>query len=253
MKKKLRVLLGFVLLLALTVLVFGSGASIVASDKEADLPGDISEVLDKALKKALQGQGITVEGWPEGKIPAEIPPYQWGKVVNSGGTAEEYIILVETSRDELEEYLKELAALDWYVSDDRNYPSSRLKNITMEFQFNSKTMLQISVYVKGLGAWPENRLPVDIFPPEKGTLIGEVEIYGLGDDGVQYIISYEYDGLSDQDIMDYMTKLMEQGWGGDEYMLSKVVEWNGSRFDAYIEPWYDEGAVSFYCNLFRLD
>lgn len=241
------------LFLVMGILVFGNCAPMIAADKTSDLPKDISGVLDKAMEQAMQGQGLTVEGWPQGKVPAEILPYQRGKVVNSGGTAEEYTILVETNRAELQEYLGELAALGWYVEDDGDYPTSRLLNIDLRFQFNSKTMLQISVYVKDLGLWPHDTLPADIFPPEKGTLIGEVQIQDLDAHGHQYMISYEYDGLTEEDVAEYMEELIGQGWKGDEYMVSKDIAWNGSTFDASIEPYYDEGTVIFDCYLFKQD
>ena len=53
-------------------------------------------------------------------------------------------------------------------------------------------------------AIPVHRLPADIIQPEKGILLDEVQIFDLGDEGFQYVINYEYDGLSDQDIIDYM-------------------------------------------------
>lgn len=64
----------------------------------------------------------------------------------------------------------------------------------LRFQFNATE----------LGVWPVDRLPADIIQPEKGILLDEVQIFDLGDEGFQYVINYEYDGLSDQDIIDYM-------------------------------------------------
>ena len=236
-------------LVMLFVCLVGSSAAVLAADE--GLPEDVSAILGKTLEGALQGYGLTVPGWPEGKIPSDIPPYTQGRVVNSGGSEDEYMILVETNRDELQEYLKELEDVGWYVDYDRSYPSSRLRNITLQFQFNSSTMLQMTVYVRKLGPWPADQLPADIVPPEKGTLIGEVQIFGLDDDGIQYVVRYDYDGLTDADVSDYVAKLIERGWSGDEYQLYKDVEWNGDLYEAWIEPWYDEGAWSFNCNLFR--
>lgn len=239
-----------IFVVTLSVVFIGGLSAVWAADE--GLPEHLSEELEKVFEGALQGYGFTVPGWPEGKIPAEIPPYTRGKVVNSGGSPDDYMILVETNRDELQEYLQKLEDLGWYVDHDRNYPSSRLRNITLNFQFNSSTMLQISVYVRKMGSWPQDKLPADIFPPEKGTLIGEVDIISSDDDGMLYYFVYDYDGLTEQDVMDYVNKLIEQGWSGDEYMVAKQVEWNGRIFEASIEPWYDEGVWSFSCNLFRL-
>ena len=248
MKKQGSLLLLSLLFVAL--LALGGYSSVLAVDKEPTLPINITGELDKAFEKALQGYGITVEGWPEGKVPAEIPPYEWGKVVNSGGTEEEYMILVETNGDELEKYLTGLEKLEWTVDHDRSYPSARLRNMELRFQFNSQTMLQITVYVEELGGWPADELPSEIIPSEKGLLLG-VEIRPMDEKGKQYFISIDYDGLEEQDVTDYMLHYLELGWRGDEYMVSKDIEWNGAMFEASIEPYYDMGVVSFSVNLFK--
>ncbi len=248
MKKQGGLLLLCLLFVALLVLGGYSGA--LAVDKEPVLPTNITGELDKALEKVLQGYGITVEGWPEGKVPAEIPPYEWGKVVNSGGTEGEYMILVETNRDELQKYLTRLEELEWYVEHHRSYPTARLQNIELRFQFNSQTMLQIKVYVEELNGWPADELPSEIIRPEKGLLLG-VDIRPMDEKGNQYFISIDYDGLEEQDVTDYMLQYLELGWRGDEYMIFKDIEWNGAMFEASIEPYYDMGMVSFSVNLFR--
>ncbi|HBN95447.1 MAG TPA: hypothetical protein DDZ66_04040 [Firmicutes bacterium] len=237
-------------LMFVALLVLGSYASALAAEKESALSTNISGELDKAFEKALQGYGMTVEGWPEGKVSSEIPPYQWGTVVNSGGTEEEYTILVETNREELQKYLTGLEELEWYVEHDRDYPSARLGNIELHFKFNSKTMLQISVYVQELGEWPADEMPAEITRPEKGLLLG-VDILHMDDEGNQYFISIDYDGLEEQDVTEYLLQYVELGWRGDEYMVFKDIEWNGAMFEASIEPYYDMGTVSFSVNLFR--
>lgn len=63
-------------LMFVALLVLGSYASALAAEKESALSTNISGELDKAFEKALQGYGMTVEGWPEGKVSSEIPPYQ---------------------------------------------------------------------------------------------------------------------------------------------------------------------------------
>ena len=224
-------------------------------DKAMDAPEDISDVIGRdALDKALEGGGLTVEGWPEGKIPDEIPEYKKGKVVNSGGYAEEYTILVETEEEELKEYLDQLEGLGWYVDRDDRFPMARNKNISLNFQFNSKTLLQISVYVQKQGSWPADELPSDIFPPDKGTLVGEVVISDIGErEDVAYNITYDYEGLSIEDAGEYMQKLIDKGWQGDAYMVSKIVEWKGNRFEASIEVMEYQGVITFSCNLRKVE
>jgi hypothetical protein len=214
----------------------------------------ISDMIEgDVLERVLEGGGITVEGWPEGKIPAEIPEYKKGKVVNSGGSEEEYTILVETNREELKEYLDQLESFGWYVDRDDRFPMARNKNISLDFQFNSKTLLQISIYVQMQGSWPGDELPPDVFPPDKGTLVGEVVISDVGErEDFIYYITYDYEGLSNEDVGEYMQKLIDKGWQGDEYMVSKIVEWKGSRFEASIEVMEYQGVISFISNLRKL-
>ena len=215
---------------------------------------NISDMIgEDALGKALDGGGLTVEGWPEGKIPAEIPEYRKGKVVNSGGYEEEYTILVETEEEELKEYLDQLEDSGWYVDRDDRFPMAREKNISLNFQFNSKTLLQISVYVQKQGSWPVDELPSDIFPPDKGTLVGEVAISDIGErEGTAYNIAYGYEGLSIEDAGEYMQKLIDKGWQGDAYMVSKIVEWKDNRFEASIEVMEYQEIITFSSNLRRL-
>lgn len=214
------------------------------------LEGISDKIGEDALDKMLEGGDLTVKGWPEGKIPAEIPEYKKGEVVNSGGYEEEYTILVETERKELEEYLDQLEGSGWYVTRDDRFPMARNKNISLNFQFNSKTLLQISVYEQKQGSWPADELPSDIFAPEKGTLVGEVVISDIGErKDSAYYFTYDYEGLSNEDVGKYMQKLIDKGWQGDEYMVSKIVEWNGNKFEASIEAMEYEGMMSFTCNL----
>lgn len=64
-------------------------------------------------------------------------------------------------------------------------------------------------------------------------------------------ISYDYDGLEEQDVTDYMLQYLELGWRGDEHMIFKDIEWNGGTFEASVEPYYDLGTVSFSVNLLK--
>ena len=46
-------------------------------------------------------------------------------MVNSSGSEEEYFIIVETTKDDLDIYLEELEELGWHVDHDRYHPSAR--------------------------------------------------------------------------------------------------------------------------------
>jgi len=217
-----------------------------------DITDKILDIIDEdTLAEVMQTGKLTRGGWPEGRVPSEIPEYQKGEVVNSGGDSREYTILVDkTNREDLAEYLDVLESSGWHVHRDDSYPSARNNNMRLDFQFNSKTLLQVSVLVEELGDWPADQLPADIFPPKKGTLVGTVDIIDNGYNDLEiYNINYEYSGLTDEDVTEYMNELMDSGWEGDRYMVKKVVKWKGKEFEADIEPMEYEGNVIFSCNM----
>jgi uncharacterized protein (DUF433 family) len=216
------------------------------------IPEDVLDIVgQEVLDRVMQTGKLTREGWPEGKVPSEIPEYKNGKVVNSGGDSREYTILVDkTNRGDLDEYLDLLESSGWYVQRDDSYPTASNKNIRLDFQFNSKTLLQVSVLVEELGNWPAGQLPEDIFPPQKGMLVGTVDIVDNGYNGSEvYNITYEYSGLTDEDVEEYMNELMDSGWEGDRYMVKKMVNWKGKEFKTNIEPMNYKGNIVFSCNL----
>lgn len=192
---------------------------------------------------------MTSTGWSKDDIPGEIPEYTRGEVIRAAGDEKEYTILIDnTSEGDLQEYLKTLADNGWYTSED--YAS--WKNISLHFDFNRNNQLQMSVYVHELGTWPADEVPADIVPPEKGTMIGEVEIYHDSRYD-RYDIIFVYDGLTEDDVYKYMELCQGRGWEGDEYIIDKIITWKGKRYRASIEPMFDRGDVVFYCTLFRED
>ena len=108
--------------------------------------------------------------WPAEYLHPDMPVYTWGRMVgwNTYGSENPYnlfIIIRDTGENDLEEYRKELEARgfsgssDYYKKDD----------FSIEFQFNSKTTLQISSYRIKAHDWPYQLefMP----PPEKGKLV----------------------------------------------------------------------------------
>lgn len=182
-----------------------------------------------------------------GYIPDEIPEYPKGEVVNSAGDEREYIILVDnTNQEDLNEYLQTLEENGWYTSLS-DY--ARKNNITLYFQFNAENLLQLTVYVEKLGTWPTDKLPIDIVPPEKGVLLGEVGIVDNSSKTEAYYITIEYSGLSNDDVREYMEAYLDRGWEGDEYYIKSTIEWKGKQFIVDMEPYYDAGIASFAFNL----
>ncbi len=204
---------------------------------------DTEVLADPELPQPGGSFSLTREGWPADKISSDIVEYTMGEVVNSGGTESDFTILVDnTSEEDLNEYLLLLENNGWYTSSDY----AEKKNVSLYFQFNAENLLQISVYTQHLGTWPSDKVPADIVPPEKGILIGDVEISGDTD---AYYISFEYSGLSEDDVRQYMESYLERGWTGDEYYIRKNINWKGKNYRANIEPMPDGNNVFFNCNL----
>ena len=190
--------------------------------------------------------GITREGWPTDDISGDIPVYAKGEVVNSGGDETDFAILVDnTSEEDLNEYLQTLENNGWYIGSD----FAVKKNITLYFQFNAKNFLQISVYTEELGTWPADKLPDEIVPPEKGLLIGNVEIIDYNGDFNAYGISYKYSGLSEDDVRGYMESYLNRGWEGDQYYIKRTITWKGKKYKANMEPMLEQGNAFFTFNL----
>ncbi|NLO39556.1 MAG: hypothetical protein GX115_08820 [Ruminiclostridium sp.] len=209
-----------------------------------------TDILGSSNPSQQQGGLLNIfrEGWPGESIPAEIPEYPKGDVVNSGGTPDDYAILVDnTTEEDLDEYMQTLKEKGWYTSSD--YASKG--NITLHFQFNGKNFLQITVYVEKLGSWPADKLPAEIVPPDKGMQIGDVEINDISDGAAAYYITFEYSGLSEDDVREYMQSYLDKGWGGDQYMVKRTIKWKGKQFEVDMEPYYDGGNVSFTFNLWQ--
>ncbi len=204
-----------------------------------------SDIEASAGSEPQQGGGfsLTREGWPTNNISGDIPEYTMGEVINSGGTENDFTILVDnTSEEDLNEYLLHLEDNGWYTGSDY----AEKKNISLHFQFNAENLLQISVYTQHLGAWPSDKVPAEIVPPEKGILIGNVDISG---DSNAYYISFEYSGLSEDDVRQYMESYLEKGWTGDEVYIRKNISWKGKNYRANIESMPDGNNVFFNCNL----
>ncbi|MDD4493829.1 MAG: hypothetical protein PHV32_05705 [Eubacteriales bacterium] len=179
-----------------------------------------------------------IKDWPQKEIPDEVPEYKKGNLISAGGDKETYVILVETNRDDLKEYLDRLEDEGWYVDRDYYFPYAKYNNIEIAFDFYSDTEMIISVYTQAEGVWPdEDDMPSDIIKPDKGVLMGDVRISDLGErEGEMITFSFDVAGLSTKDVENYIQKYRNEGWKDDGYnMLSKNIEWKGRRYKATIE------------------
>jgi hypothetical protein len=183
------------------------------------------------------------KGWPADKIPSEIPEYTKGEVTNSFEDEGGYAIYIDnTSEDDLNEYLELLEADGWYTDSDY----AKKENMSLYFEFSRESLLKITVYVEEQGTWPYGEIPEEIVPPTKGTMIGEVEAYG---DSKAYFIIFEYSGLTEDDVRQYMESYIERGWRDSDEYISNTIYWNGNKYKVSIEYIPDGNNAVFYCNL----
>lgn len=186
------------------------------------------------ISSLIGGGLISKKGWPSGSVPDELPEYTEGEIVNSGGAADDFTILVDnTNADALENYMNRLKEAGWIVT--RDYDDQKeavLGPYTLSFQWNASDFLQITIMTIEQGSWPYDELPPDLIPPETGMLVGEISIQQY-DDSMYFV--YTFDGLDWDASVGYMMMLIDNGWKGDDMFVSKNFEWNGKKYEASIE------------------
>lgn len=197
------------------------------------------------ISSLIGGGLLTKEGWPSGSVPDELPEYVGGEIVNSGGSADDFTILVDnTDDDALDNYMGKLKDAGWSVTIDNDDQKEAVSGpYTLSFQWNSPDFLQINLMTIEQGSWPYDELPPDLIPPETGMLVGEISIQK--DDDSMYFV-YTFDGLDGDATVDYMMMLIDNGWKGDDMFVSKTFEWNGKKHKASIELYETIGTRSSF-------
>ncbi|HOQ76735.1 MAG TPA: hypothetical protein PK369_09240 [Thermoclostridium sp.] len=186
--------------------------------------------------------------WPAEYLHPDMPVYTWGKITgwNTWGPENPYnlfIIIKNTSEADLEEYRRELEARgfsgssDYYKKDD----------FSIEFQFNSKSTLQISSYRIETMDWPDELAFMP--PPEKGKLVdftltdGEDSVYG----------ELFFTDMTEDDVLAYEELLLEAGFTRTDYLSYSIdnVSFDGKKygeFSGFFEG-YSEDEWLFYYDL----
>ncbi len=199
----------------------------------------------------LSGMGMK-EGWPFDKVPSELPEYTEGKVKNSGGEDNDYVIDVEeTSEEAFADYVDKLKSAGWIISGSGEKSEAIMGLYTVNFNWmgSSTTWLRINVQKDNDGEWSFDKIPPDILQPKKGTLVGGTDVLEQVE-GVWYF-NYTYDGIDEKDAKEYMQLLRENGWSGDDTFVSKSFEWKGKTYGADIEVYETlETRTTFTCNFY---
>ncbi len=247
MKKFILILISCVLVAALLSGCGGkpeadrnSGAS-EAKTAEAQAAEDTQKAVENAMEVM---ETLTNKEWPADKIPSEIPEYTGGEIANSGGDSKDFIIKIsKTDKSALSEYLRKLKELGWNVSEGRE--SIATKGIyELRFNWQGDNHIQMNIYTSEVGAWPSDKLPPDIFPPENCNFVGDVELLESVPGQVWYF-NYTCDGVDEEAANAYFKKLNEAGWSGDSQLV-KNIEWNGKKYQADIELYETDGSISTF-------
>lgn len=238
----------FPLLLALLILTAcGQNTGKTGSEiKSSEIPAETQKapVLPSPLLK---------EGWPGDLAPAELPEYTSGKVTATAvdGDGVLTIKVTGTNRSDLSVYTGRLQNAGWIVTSDDTEAEAALGLYTVTFalQGEDDTVLQIDVYTEEAGNWPADKVPPDVPEPQKGVLVGKVEVLPSAEN--MWYFNYTYDGIDEAAAEEYMNSLTETGWSGDAYQMYKAFEWKGKRYDATIEIYETvETRTTFTCNFY---
>lgn len=192
------------------------------------------------------------EGWPVDKVPSELTEYTEGKVKNSGGEDNDYIIDVEETNEEaFENYIDKLKSDGWIITGSGEKSEAILGLYTVNFRWmdSSSTWIRINVQKDQDGEWSFDKIPPDILQPEKGTLVGGTDVLEQVE-GVWYF-NYTYDGIDEEAAKEYMQLLRENGWSGDDTFVTKSFEWKGKAYSADIEIYETlDTRTTFTCNFY---
>lgn len=224
MRKILVILLASLLMITL---LGGCGSDEKPSQDNSNTAQNDSADLE-GLEDALSA--LATPGWPTDKVSDKIPEYPYGEVKNSGdfGGGEYVILISPTNKEELKEYQNQLETEGFTIADGAD--SARLGTLSLRFQFNSSDTLQIIVAEAGSGNWPS--LAGDLLPPDKGTLLGEVDILNIDEQekaqGHYYYAGFSLVDVTEEDCYALVQKQIANGWedaGGD--MATKIIDFDG--------------------------
>jgi hypothetical protein len=173
-------------------------------------------------------------GWPNGKIPAEIPEYTSGKIINSGGDATDYYIKIEGSTEQkLGQYLDKLEAEAWIVQRG-NTPGAVKGLISVNFNWYGGSSLQMAVHLEKQGAWPADKIPGEFLAPGAFVLVGDNLVTEVAPNSL-WTFFFECAGMDQAAAGAYMRRLIAIGWEGDETFVNRYLTWKGKKCEASVE------------------
>ena len=183
--------------------------------------------LGKATSMLLNSD---ISKWPEDRLHPDMPEYKKGKMNgwsqwNSTDEYSIFILIKDTSKDDLEDYVSQLKSEGFEAINKNSY---RKGIYDVELQFNSDTILQISSYKAEVYEWPKELAGIP--PITKGNLTavtGPSEDYA---DGIQLY----YINLTEDDLIEWGKSLKTKGFEVDGLAIynKNKVSFNGKTYGA---------------------
>ncbi len=240
MKKLILILFSCILIAALL-----SGCAGKPATEAKTAEAQAAEDTEKAVENAMEAmETLTNKEWPADKLPSGLPEYTEGEIANSGGDTDEFYIKIDkTAEGALNSYLAKLKELGWSVEEGRESIASKGVH-ELRFTWQGKEHLQMVLHTTEVGAWPSDKIPPDVFPPENCTFIGEVELLESVP-GQAWYTTYTCEGVDEAAVKAYFDKLKSKGWSGDSQLV-KQFEWNGKKYSADIEIYEIVGNTSSF-------
>ncbi len=134
--------------------------------------------LDKTVKVTRPAASVTPVDplWPGDLLPAGFPRYTGGKIINSGGTREDFVVLMEGDSKTIGAYLALLGEEGYTVDDTAR--TARKGGVSVSFDDRGGTW-QMSGNVTSLANWPDT-IPAFITAPTGKKLVGEPYLDDMG-------------------------------------------------------------------------
>ena len=196
------------------------------------------DTMSQDEKNAWALQLVMNAEWPAANLPADLPAYSAGKTVNSGGAANDFYVIIEGTKANIDAYLTNIKNAGYTV--DTANGSAKKGGVTIEFSDRGEGTWQMNIFTQAAGNWPEN-IPAFITKPQGKQLVGEPYLNDMGS-----LVNLSIDvGMTEQEgkaWLDAMAQTWENGSAGDT-QWSGQVKHNNKTWDITAEIYEASGGV----------
>ncbi len=175
--------------------------------------------------------------WPSDSLPDGTPEYTGGKIVNTGGSDDNFVILVEGSKEMIDAYLAQLESAGYGVDDT----TAKKGGVTIDISDRGNGTWQIGVITLAAAGWPDT-IPSFITMPAGKSLAGDPY---LDDMGSLVNLSVDINDMSEEEGIAWFNE-MAATWidgGNDGTQWTGDVEHNGKTWTVSAEIYEVSGGV----------